>query len=223
MDSKNYSLLIDMLDTYIWETEKRKENLFLIFVFWWWFFTFYLISMGLAILLREYSVALWLEYTLIFLGLTVVPWSIILGVLKMIEMKSENLKKFIEKTKNILYKYDSWRTSQDDIESILTQTREIHETLLFVYRYYKKNKAKIWDPLFFYIKDFEQSTLKALYEIESDLGREFHLQKDKLAQAKSMLEWENMKSIKTITKAQNIRLNERIRQFEVLDTILVRM
>jgi hypothetical protein len=61
----------------------------------------------------------------------------------MIEMKSENLKKFIEKTKKILYKYDSWRTSQDDIESILTQTREIHETLLFVYRYYKKNKAKI--------------------------------------------------------------------------------
>jgi hypothetical protein len=67
--------------------------------------------------------------------------------------------------------------TDDDIDTILMQTKEIHKTLQFVYTFYKKNKNAFGDELYIFIKDFESKTLQALYEIRNNLEKEVSVKK----------------------------------------------
>jgi hypothetical protein len=223
MNTEKYAPLIEELDHLMWKTEKRKNKLFVFFVFWGWFFLFYLLTFGMALLLRDTPVPLWMEYSIIFFGMTVIPALFIIGILKLMEKRSESLKKFIEKTKSILYRYEYSNAITDDVETLLQQSKEIHETLLYVYKYYKKNKDSLGDALYPFIKEFEQSTLKALYDIRNDLLYHSERKKEDIFRAEWLLMHENMKSVAHVSEAQKIRLDAQIGAFEQLEKILVKI
>lgn len=223
MNTEKYAPLIEELDHLMWKTEKRKNMLFVFFVFWGWFFLFYLLTLGMALLLRDNPMPLWMEYSIIFLGMTIVPTLFIIGILKLMEKKSEDLKTFIEKTKSILYRYEYSNAITDDVETLLIESKDIHETLLYVYRFYKKNKKTLGDALYPFIKKFEQSTLQALYDIRNDLLYHTVQKKEDIFRAESLLMHENMKSVAPLSEAQKIRLNSQIQEFEKLEKILIKI
>ena len=223
MNTEKYAPLIEELDHLMWKTEKRKNKLFVFFVFWGWFFLFYLLTFGMALLLRDTPVPLWMEYSIIFFGMTVIPALLIIGILKLMEKRSEDLKTFIEKTKSILYRYEYSNAITDDVETLLQQSKEIHETLLYVYKCYKKNKDSLGDALYPFIKEFEQSTLKALYDIRNDLLYHSERKKEDIFRAEWLLMHENMKIVATLSEAQKIRLDSQIQEFEKLEKILVKI
>ncbi len=223
MNTEKYAPLIEELDHLMWKTEKRKNKLFVFFVFWGWFFLFYLLTIGMALLLRDTPVPLWMEYSIIFFGMTVIPALLIIGILKLMEKRSEDLKTFIEKTKSILYRYEYSNAITDDVETLLQQSKEIHETLLYVYKYYKKNKDSLGDTLYPFIKEFEQSTLKALYDIRNDLLYHSERKKEDIFRAEWLLMHENMKIVAPLSEAQKIRLDSQIQEFEKLEKILVKI
>lgn len=223
MNTEKYAPLIEELDHLMWKTEKRKEYFLVFFMFWWGFIFFYFLAIGIGYLLQKNPVPIWVEYILIFLGLTVVPLLFIILIVKIIEKQSENLETFIEKTKSILYRYEYSNAITDDVETLLLQSKEIHETLLYVYKYYKKNKDSLGDTLYPFIKEFEQSTLKALYDIRNDLLYHTELKKEEIFRAEWLLMQENMKSVAHVSEAQKLRLEAQIQEFEKLEKVLIKI
>jgi hypothetical protein len=223
MDREKYAPLIEELDHLMWKTEKKKEYFLGFFMFWGWFILFYFMAIGMGYLLANNPVAIWLEYTLIFLWFTVVPLIIFILIIKLMERKTENLKTFIEKTKSILYQYEYSKNVTDDIETLLYQSKEIQETLLYVYKYYKKNKESLGATLYPFIKEFEQNTLQALYDIKNDLLYQTEIKKEVIWMAQVLLEKSNMKGISHVSEVQKKRLDAQIQEFEKLEKILVKI
>lgn len=223
MNTENFSALIEELDHLMWKTEKRKQNFLVFFMCWGGIMLFIFLSIGIGNLLQKNQVPIWAEYILIFLGLTVVPLLFIIFIMKIIERKSENLETFIKKTKSILYQYEYSNAITDDIESLLYQSKEIHETLLYVYKYYKKNKDSLGPTLYPFIKEFEKSSLQALYDIRKDLLYHTERKKEDLFRAEHLLDHQTMKSFAHVSEAQKIRLDAQIQDFEKLEKILVQM
>ena len=207
------------------KSQRKIEYTIAILIFGWsslWLFVW----LPIVLTIIEWStVSPWFEILLGVLFLIIIPIGAITWMFFLFEHREKVFATFLAQTSVLFRKYKSWYKWVDDIDTILSRSKEVHDTLMWVYRFLRKNKGEFWVDLICYVKEIENASLKVLLNLQSDLKiRLIEREKDLIgvnASIKTNLPWNS--GLNDTLKVQSARLDHQIKQFEVLQKVLIKI
>ena len=225
LENSHFIELKKTLDYLKHKSQKKIQYTIAILVVVWsslWLFVWLPIA---ATIIKWAAVSPWFEILLGILFLIIIPIGVIAWIFFLFEHREKVFATFLARTSVLFRKYKSWYNEVDDIETILSRSKEVHDTLMWVYRFLKKNRGEFWVELINYVTEIENESLKVLHNLQSDLNIRMNERKEDLMgvseSLKTNLPWNS--GINNTLKAQSVRLDQQIERFEELQKVLVKL